>query len=93
MFRTIGGTVGTAVMGGVMNATLAAGLAAGLTQPEAFTKAVDHVFFLGSFAILAAFVLVWFIPQISLRRSNRPALEEVGIEMGESLGEQDARHA
>lgn len=92
MFRTIGGTVGTAVMGGIMNSTLAAGLAAGMSQPEAFTHAVDRIFFLGGFSILAAFILVWFIPQISLRKSNRPALETAGEHLGEAFGEQDPLH-
>lgn len=92
MFRSIGGTVGTAVMGGLMNAALAANLALGMTQPEAFTHAVDRIFFFGSFAILAAFILVWFIPQIALRKTNRPVLEEVGLEMGETFAERDSRH-
>jgi EmrB/QacA subfamily drug resistance transporter len=93
MFRSIGGTVGTAVMGGIMNATLASGLAAGMSQPEAFTHAMDRVFFFGSFSILAAFILVWFIPHITLRKSNRPALEEAGLEMGEAFAERESRRA
>ncbi|MGE5541124.1 MAG: MDR family MFS transporter [Bacillota bacterium] len=85
MFRSIGSTIGTAAMGGIMNAALASGLAAGMTQPEAFTHAMDRVFFIGSFFLLAAFLLVFFIPQIQLRRSNRPVLEEIGIEMEEDF--------
>ncbi len=91
MFRSIGGTVGTAVMGGIMNAGLAAGAVAGLGQAEAFTHAVNRVFFLGSFAILAAFILSFFIPQIALRKTNRPAAQEVGLEMGETFAEQHSR--
>lgn len=92
MFRSIGGTVGTAVMGGIMNSQLANGLASGMSQPEAFTHAVDRVFFLGSFAILAAFILVWFIPHVALRKSNRPASERAGEHMGEAFAEQDPLH-
>ena len=52
----------------------------------AFSQSVDHVFLVGSLFMIVAFVIVLFLPQLSLRRSNRPAMEEAGVELGEELG-------
>lgn len=92
MFRTIGGTVGTAVLGGIMNAELAHRLATGASQVVAFSGAVDRVFFLGTFFLIAGFIVVLFLPQVALRKSNRPIAEEAGIELEEGLAQTDAYH-
>lgn len=91
MFRSIGGTVGTALLGGVMNSRLAAALAAGSSQTDAFIKAVDHVFLVGTGFMAAAFVAVWFLPQIALRRSHAPVgvVEEAGRELEDVWGQDD----
>lgn len=52
----------------------------------AFSQSVDHVFLVGSVFMVVAFLIVLFLPQLSLRRSNRPAMEEAGVELGEELG-------
>jgi EmrB/QacA subfamily drug resistance transporter len=93
MFRSIGGTIGTAVMGGLMNSELTHRLASGAPQVEAFSGAVDRVFLFGSFFLFVAFILVFFIPQIPLRRSNRPVLEEIGLEMEEDFAPVSGRAA
>ncbi|MDB5195508.1 MAG: yusP/MdtP-like protein [Parcubacteria group bacterium] len=93
MFRNIGGTVGTATLGGIMNAELAQRLASGATQAVAFSGAVDRVFLIGSAFMALAFLIVLALPQISLRKSNRPALEEMGVEMEDEFGQTDAVHS
>lgn len=52
----------------------------------AFSQSVDQVFFVGTFFMIAALGIVLFLPQLALRKSNRPALEEAGVELGEELG-------
>ncbi|MDB5189457.1 MAG: yusP/MdtP-like protein [Parcubacteria group bacterium] len=93
MFRSIGGTIGTAILGGVMNAELAHRLASGASQAVAFSGAVDRVFFFGTFFLVTAFALVLFLPQLALRKSNRPKLEEAGIELEQNLGHTDMAHS
>lgn len=56
------------------------------TVKLAFSQSVDQVFFVGTFFMIAAFFIVLFLPQLVLRKSNRPALEEAGIELEEELG-------
>lgn len=92
LFRSIGGTVGTAIFGGVMNAELSTRLAAGASQAGAFTGAVDRVFLIGTFFMLAAFISVIFLPQVVLRKSKRPPLEEAGVELGDEFGRTDVAH-
>ncbi len=87
MFRTVGGTVGTAVLGGVMNAERARQLTTGASETIAFSRAVDHVFLIATVFMVVAFLIVLFLPQIALRKSNRPVLEEIGIELEEELSQ------
>jgi len=39
-----------------------------------------------------ALVLSFFMPEIALRKTKRPALEEAGIELEEELGQSDKAH-
>jgi EmrB/QacA subfamily drug resistance transporter len=93
MFRNIGGTVGTATLGGIMNAELAHRLASGASQAIAFSGAVDRVFLTGSVFMAIAFLTVLALPQVTLRKSNRPVLEEIGVEIEDDFGQGDAAHA
>jgi len=52
----------------------------------AFSQSVDQVFLISTFFMVAGFIVVLFLPQLSLRRSGRPALEEAGIELEEEFG-------
>lgn len=54
--------------------------------------AISHTFFFGMLFMLAAFVVVWFLPEIELRKSNRPVAEEAGIDLELELGQSDAKH-
>lgn len=91
MFRNIGGTVGTATLGGIMNAELARRLASGANQAVAFSGAIDRVFLISTFFMAAALLIVLALPQISLRKSNRPVLEEVGMGMEEEFAPASGR--
>jgi EmrB/QacA subfamily drug resistance transporter len=52
----------------------------------AFSQSVDHVFLVGTFFMVAAFFIVLFLPQLTLRGRTRPALEAAGVELEEELG-------
>jgi hypothetical protein len=53
----------------------------------AFTQSVDHVYMVSALLMAAALVAVFFLPQVQIRKSTRPVLEEVGIELEEELGQ------
>lgn len=76
--RTVGGSVGGALFGGLVNQKLASGVP--------LAQALPQTFFLAVFVALLAFVIVLFLPEIPLRSSNRPRLEEAGVEMEEEFG-------
>jgi len=78
LFRSIGGSVGGALFGGIVNQKLASGLSLGVALPQTFLIATG--------VAAGAFVVVLFLPEIPLRSSTRPALEEVGVEMEEEFG-------
>lgn len=54
--------------------------------------AISQTFTIASLFMAAAFVVVWFLPEITLRRSNRPALEEAGVDLELELAQSDADH-
>ena len=58
----------------------------------AFTQSVDQVYLVSTVLMVIAFVAVLFLPQISLRKHNRPILEEAGVELEEELGQSDSKH-
>jgi MFS family permease len=76
--RTIGGSVGGALFGGLVNQKIASGLSLG--------TALSQSFFLAMFVAGAAFIIVLFLPEIHLRSSNHPVLEEAGVEAEEEFG-------
>ncbi len=56
----------------------------------AFTQSVDHVYLVSTLLMVVALVVVIFLPQVELQKRTRPALEEVGVELEEELGKDDA---
>lgn len=52
------------------------------------SDAIDQVFFVGMIMMLIAFVVVWFLKEIPLRKTHkRGKLEEAGVEVGLEEGE------
>lgn len=78
MSRTVGATVGTALLGGLLNYYMASGH---LT----FVDALPKVFFVGFILMLAAFVVVLFLPHIHLRH-HEESPEEAELGVGEDFG-------
>lgn len=58
----------------------------------AFSRAVDDVFLVAGAVTLVAFFLVFFLPEIPLRASHKPALEEAGVELEDELGQSDEEY-
>lgn len=58
----------------------------------AFSSSIGSLFIVGAIIMLLAFVAVLFMPEIKLRSSNRPALEEAGAELEAELANIDAEH-
>jgi hypothetical protein len=55
---------------------------------------MDRVFIVATIFIFVGLILVFFLPQITLRKSKHTALEEAELEIGEELGAQsDSKHA
>jgi hypothetical protein len=55
---------------------------------------MDRVFIVSSIFIFVGLILVFFLPQIPLRKSKHTALEEAELEIGEELGAQsDSKHS
>lgn len=59
---------------------------------EAFSDAVGSVFFAGACFMVVSLVIVVFLPEIPLRKSERPVLEEAGMEMEDQMGHSDKRY-
>lgn len=59
------------------------------TIQVAFSGALAHAFFVSFWIVLLGFVAVLFMPELPLRKSNRPALEEIGVMLDEELGQED----
>jgi predicted PurR-regulated permease PerM len=61
---------------------------------NALSYSMDYVFIIATIFMFVAMVLVFFLPQIPLRKSKHTALEEAELEIGEELGAQsDSKHA
>jgi len=55
---------------------------------------MDHMFVIATIFTFVALILVFFLPQIPLRKSKHTALEEAELEIGKELGAQsDSKHA
>lgn len=57
-----------------------------------FSSSVDTVFLVAACIISIALVMLFFLPEIPLRASNKPALEEAGIQLEDELAQSDAEH-
>ena len=56
------------------------------TIKNALSYSVDHVYLIGSILMFLALILVFFLPQIPLRKSKHTVLEEAELEVGNELG-------
>jgi MFS family permease len=56
----------------------------------AFSDAIEHTFVIGTILMAVALLVVFFLPEIELRRSNKPVLEEIGLELKDELAQTDA---
>jgi EmrB/QacA subfamily drug resistance transporter len=56
---------------------------------EAFSRAVDGVFLVAALLMAVALIIVFFLPEIPLRKSARSAMEETGIMLEDELGNSD----
>jgi MFS family permease len=54
-----------------------------------FSNAVDGVFLVAGCIMAVALVIVFFLPEIPLRKSSHPAMEEAGIMLEDELGNAD----
>ncbi|MEI8093642.1 MAG: MDR family MFS transporter [Spirochaetales bacterium] len=48
---------------------------------QAFADSVHHIFFISIFIVAAALLVTFFLKEIPLRKTNRPAAEEAGAEL------------
>ncbi len=78
LFRSIGGSVGGAFFGGLVNTRIAAG--------STLAGALPQTFLIAAVVVIPAFLLVWFMPEVALRRTTHKPLEEAGIELEEEFG-------
>ncbi|MFH1562890.1 MAG: MDR family MFS transporter [Nitrospirota bacterium] len=58
----------------------------------AFSHSIDSLFIVSTILMFMAFIVVLFLPQIPLRKTNRPALEEIGLELEAEFGQADIKH-
>jgi hypothetical protein len=72
-----------------MQSQLAGGFAHFLeTIKIAFSNSMNHTFIVGTILMAIALAAIFFLPEIKLRKSNQPALEEAETRMGLGLGVQ-----
>lgn len=62
------------------------------TLKVAFSSSIGSLFIASTAIVLLALVAVLFLPEIELRRSNKPVLEEAGIELEVELAISDSEH-
>lgn len=55
----------------------------------AFSDAIDSVFLVAACLMMVALLIVFFLPQIPLRKSERPAMEEAGVVLEDEFGHSD----
>jgi EmrB/QacA subfamily drug resistance transporter len=58
----------------------------------AFSSSLDHVFLIGTIIMGIALVAVFFLPEIKLRKSNRKAVTEAGMELEVELAQSDSKN-
>jgi hypothetical protein len=54
-----------------------------------FSEAINNVFLVAGFLMLVALVIVLFLPEVPLRKSDRPVIEEAGVLLEDELGQSD----
>jgi hypothetical protein len=54
-----------------------------------FSEAVDGVFFVAGCLMVVGLIAVFFLPEIPLRKTERPAMEEAGIMLEDEFGNAD----
>ena len=54
-----------------------------------FSHGIDGVFLVAGCLMLVALIVVFFLPEIPLRKSERPAMEETGMMLEDELGNAD----
>lgn len=57
-----------------------------------FSESISIMYMSGAGLMVLAFFLVLMLPEIHLRSSKRPGLEEIGVELAEKLGMADSKH-
>lgn len=55
----------------------------------AFSDAVDNVFLIAGCLMAVALIIVFFLPEVPLRKADRPAMEETGVMLEDELGQSD----
>ena len=55
----------------------------------AFSDAIDSVFIVASCLLAVALIIVFFLPEVPLRKADRPAMEETGVMLEDELGQSD----
>jgi hypothetical protein len=58
----------------------------------AFSGSLDVVYGVGTALMFCALISVLFLPEVPLRQSNRPMMEEAGVELGDELGLSNTGH-
>jgi EmrB/QacA subfamily drug resistance transporter len=62
------------------------------TLKVAFSGSIANLFIASTVIMAVAFLVTFLMPEIELRRSNKPALEEAGMELEAELANIDAEH-
>jgi EmrB/QacA subfamily drug resistance transporter len=63
-----------------------------VTLKTAFSNSIDQVYLIGAMLMFVALVAVFFMPQITLRKTNHPPLEEAGVGLEIQLGQSDKKN-
>jgi hypothetical protein len=61
------------------------------TIKVAFSSSIDSLFIVGVSVLLIAVVVVFYLPEIPLRKTQRPVMEEIGVELEVKLGQADPK--
>jgi hypothetical protein len=51
-----------------------------------YSHAIDSVFFTAGWLMVAALIIVFFLPEVELRKTDKPAFEEAGVMLEDELG-------
>ncbi len=58
----------------------------------AFSRSLAQTYLIGFAIIVVAFIVVFFLPQLSIRKDKHSPLEEAAIKLDEELGQSDKLH-